>query len=508
MVGDLVNADRHQQCEGGEMSHERGLPTIPDQLLQGPMNRRRFLIGAGVTAAGLGLAACGGNGAPDVSSASTSAGSGAAASTGTGSGPITIWAGFQEIQQEAFFKTQYLDPWNKMHPKTPLELTVKPTATMAQLQQTAVGAGQGPDILTEDGVSQVIPLAEANQLLPLDKYAKANNWDKLLLPWAIGASSWNGKLWSVPTVVETMIMYYNPATFDKYNWKPPTNLSDTEAFLAEAKGRGLQPIASGNAGWRGVNEWWVTMFWNHYSGPDALYQALTGKIKWTDPVFVEPLQILQDWFKKGWIGQSSQDYFTTQFAPCYTDLANGKAATYWSGSWEFANLHLYFGKAAHNTDTYKWANLPQLRSGIPKVLNELSIGGTYGINAKAKDPDGVAAYLSWYLTNVHGAAVGLKEFGNEPPPIRLTPQSWVAGTDPNFTSCFNALIANSKKGDVGYTTWTFWPPKSDTYIIDAADGVINGSTKPADYCAGLQKVFEPEFKAGRVPGVFKPGAAA
>ena len=62
---------------------------------------------------------------------------------------------------------------------------------------------------------------------------------------------------------------------------------------------GIQPITAGNAGWRGVNEWFVTMFWNHYSGPDALYQALTGQIPWTDPVFVEPLQILQKWFQNG-----------------------------------------------------------------------------------------------------------------------------------------------------------------------------------------------------------------
>src|SRR5882757_5098188 len=95
----------------------------------------------------------------------------------------------------------------------------------------------------------------------------------------------------------------------------------------------MQPITAGNTAIRGANEWFVTMFWNHYSGPDALYQALTGQIKWTDPVFVEPLQILQQWFAKGWVGKSSQDYFTTHFPTCYTNLFNVKALPYWTGTW-------------------------------------------------------------------------------------------------------------------------------------------------------------------------------
>ena len=452
-----------------------------------PIDRRSFIASAAAAAGAFGLSACG-----------TSAGS------ASGS-PITLWTSFQEIQQERYFKEQYVNPWNASHPSTPLQLTVKPSNTLTQLEQTAIGAGAGPDLILENGSSTVIPLAQAKQILPLDSYASKYGWEKILLPWSFAASRWQGKLWSVPTAYETMLMYYNPATFSKYGWKPPTNLQETEALFAEAHGHGIQPITAGNAGFRAANEWFVTMFWNHYSGPDALYQALTGQIKWTDPVFVEPLQILQRWFSNGWVGGSSQDYFTTQFATCYTNLASGKALTYWSGTWEFNNLPLYFGKAGNNA-TWTWANLPQLRPEIPAVLNELSIGGTYSINAAAKDPDAVARFLGWYLANRKAAVIGLKEFGNEPPPIPLTPSDWVAGTNPNFSRAYDQMAVTSKAGNVGYTTWTFWPPKSETYIINSMDGVITGSTKPQDYCAGLQSVFKTELAQGRVPPLFKPAA--
>jgi raffinose/stachyose/melibiose transport system substrate-binding protein len=149
-----------------------------------------------------------------------------------------------------------------------------------------------------------------------------------------------------------------------------------------------------------------------------------------------------------------------------------------------------------------------MRTGIPAVLNELSIGSTNSINAKAADPDAVARFLGWFLANKRGAVVGLKEFGNEPPPITLTSSDWVPGTNPNYSRCYDEMAVNSKAGNIGYTTWTFWPPKSDTYIIDSMDGVITGSSTPAAYCAGLQKVFKAELAAGSVPPLFKPRAYA
>lgn len=461
-----------------------------------PFNRRRFITGAaGAVAAGIG--------ASYFSSPIASA-AGRRLIYGAKSEPIVMWDTFGQAAQKEFFEEQYINPWEKLHPSMPITLVIKPGNSFAQLQETAIEAGAGPDIVAEDGSSTVVPLAVAKQILPLDDYAEHYGWKKLILPWAFEASTYEGKLWSLPNTYETMVNYYNPATFDKYGWKPPTNLDETEELFKEALGKGLQPITAGRADWIGVNEWFVTMMWNHYSGPDALYQALSGKIKWTDSVFVEPIALLQKWFKAGYIGQSSQDYFTTHFATCFNNLVSGKGLMYWSGTWEFANLPFYFGKAAHNDAKWAWANLPQMRPEIPKVLNELSIGGTYSINAKSKYPDAVAEFLGWYFANKKAATLGLKNFGFEPPPLPLTDADFAPGTNPYYVRIYEEMAINSKAGNIGYTTWTFWPPKSDTYIINSLDGVITGSTTPQAYCAGLQEVFAKELAAKQVPPLFKP----
>jgi raffinose/stachyose/melibiose transport system substrate-binding protein len=457
-----------------------------------PMNRRSFLAMTGLAGAGL-----------------LGAGSLAGCGSGSGSGStytIQFWEAFQFSNESQFFTDYFVTPFNNSHKDIQVELTLKQIQTLFPAESTALAAGSGPDIIVADGSTQVIPFVKAGQLLPLDHYATKYGWDKLIIPWAFEASKYKGKLWSLPNVYETMVIYNNPATFQKYGWTQPKSLSDLESLMQDAAGHGMQPITAGNADWKGANEWFVTMMWNHFAGPDALYQALSGQIKWTDPVFVDAITTLNNWFQRGWVGKSVDDYFTYHFPQCYTMLAKEQAAMYWSGTWELAALPPYFGKKAGNDATWSWFPTPPLASGIPPILYELSIGGTYSINAKSQNPDAVAQYLAWYFANKGGIAKSLKLFGSEPPPVHLTSADFPAGTNPNDSRVYEELAVYSAKNLIGYTTWTFWPPKSDTYIINEFENVITKKTTPAAYCAGLQTIFEQEFKQGLVPPLFKPAS--
>ena len=463
-------------------------------MAQQPITRRKFLT----TGSALGATALLGGkalrSAPRLLSRSSS--------------PIQIqyWAAFVNSQSQNYFTKYYIDDWNNTHPDIQVQLVIKDINTLTQATNTALDAGQGPDIVTSDGSSQVIPYAQAHQILPLTSYANKYGWHKLILPWAFGASTWKGQLWSLPNPYETMVDYYNPETFSKHGWHAPANRSELEELFKEAKGRGIQPIIAGNADFKAADEWFVTMFLNHYAGPDALYQALSGKLRWTDPVFVDAIDLLNRYFQAGYIGNGSSvdNYFTTHFPQCYTAIANGKAAMYWSGTWEIGSLPPYFGKAAGNKATWTWSPIPAMRSGIPPVLYELSIGGATSINAHAKRPDAVAEYMSWSFANTRAAAVGLKEFGQELPPVHFTSADFPAGTNPNDVRIYEELQKYSAEGLAGYTTWTFWPPKSDTYIINQFEYVLTKSITPKQYCAGLESVFRKEFEQGLVPPLFVP----
>jgi raffinose/stachyose/melibiose transport system substrate-binding protein len=65
----------------------------------------------------------------------------------------------------------------------------------------------------------------------------------------------------------------------------------------------------------------------------------------------------------------------------------------------------------------------------------------------------------------------------------------------------NQLNEASSGGGYGYLTWTFWPPKSETYIIEEIEKVWAGDITVEEYLQGLQDIFTTEFEAGDVPPI-------
>lgn len=123
--------------------------------------------------------------------------------------------------------------------------------------------------------------ASAGYLLPLEKYAQQYGWDGVLAPWAMAASQVGGQLVSLPAGYETMIMIYNPATVAAHGWSVPTDRGEFEAICAEAKAKGLMPVAAGNATWRAASEWAVSGWRRERAAARAFHRPLT-QLRWLD----------------------------------------------------------------------------------------------------------------------------------------------------------------------------------------------------------------------------------
>ena len=54
-------------------------------------------------------------------------------------------------------------------------------------------------------------------------------------------------------------------------------------------------------------------------------------------------------------------------------------------------------------------------------------------------------------------------------------------------------------GNYGYTSWTFWPPEAEQYIISGVEELWLGSATPEQFLQRLQDVFATELAAGSVP---------
>ena len=410
--------------------------------------------------------------------------------------PVTWWygRGSNPVQQRAV-QQDLVTPFNKAHPSDPLDIEFRGSIVDRQIR-IALLSGTGPDIVMTPGPSYLVPLEEAGQVLPLDKYAARYGWNSRLLPPIVRIGTFKGHLYALPRTDETMALFYNKPMFEKNGWTAPKTLSDLEALAAAMMAKGITPFGAGNADWRGADEWYITLVLNHYAGPDNVYKALTGKLSWTDPVFVQAIALLADWYKKGWFGKN---YFALTNEQGFSGIADGKAGMSPNGFWAFEWVPSHF---AANGPDLGVAPFPTLREGVPYPVFSVGVGSTLSINKQAKNPDAAAAVLDAMFNPDFYQAINKDWPGDWNLPLASVDQAALAhNATPQFATIVHELTDAIQQNHYGYATWAFWPPATEQYLINGIEQVWLGQVTPAAYMAQVETTFKSELKEGKVPPV-------
>ena len=389
---------------------------------------------------------------------------------------------------------QAVDTFNEQSDS--VEVTGTLQANSWDATRTALAGGGGPDIVTTPGPSFAYELANAGQLMALDDVAAANGWDETFTPWALRLGEVDGQLYSVPSEVETLVLYYNETLFEEHGWQAPQTMDELMTLAEEIDAAGIIPFAHSNAEWRATNEWFVGEFLNHVGGPQKVYQALTGELEWTDPDFVSALEMLTEMQQNGWFMGGLDRYYTTATATTHAMLAEGEAAMKIEGTWAVTDLNTYFGEEAGNANEWNWVPVPST-SGEP--IFDLGIGTTYSVNQNAENPDAAAEFLTYFFSPEVQASLTV-ECGLVPAPVGLEADA-LEGLDPRYADIIEQMNEASDAGDYGYTTWTFWPPRSDVYIYEEVEDVWAGDMTEEEYLQGLQAIFDEELEAGDIPPI-------
>lgn len=465
--------------------------------MTGPqLSRRRLLSSAGL--AGLGLTV------PGLLSA---CGSGGKGSAGTGEGTVNLWIDIQGDANQKYFTDNVAGAFHTAHPKIDLKTTYYKGDDLRKQIQTALNAHAGPDIVRGPSATQTIAWAKGNVLADLTPYASKYKWNDKLSKWALEAFTTNGKLYALPMRVDTMMFYYNKTLFTAKNWQLPTNRTELEALATEAMGQGIIPFGSSNVDWKAAGEWLMTVWWNHYAGPDALHQALTGQIQFTDPVFVDTVALIKSYFDKGWFTGGADKWFSVPSTEIGAGFGNGKYAMIPQGVWFMSQVGQYFGAKAKNSNEWDWMPIPALRPEVAYPLYELGIGGSLAINAASKNQDAAAEYLDWYYGDRNAA---LKRMSEVPAtyniPIAFSDTEIPAAIDPRAGRVLTSLNQAVANGNYGYVTWTWWPPKADVFIYEGFEKVLTSKLTPAEYCKQLADQFTAEKAEGNLPQMMPRGA--
>lgn len=411
-------------------------------------------------------------------------------------GTVTYWGAFYAPATEEAFQEIFVDGFNAEH-DAQVTMEVKELTTLGQLTDTAVAAGEAPDIVYADGPSAASDFARADRTVDLDEYAQEYGWQDAFLPWAYELSQVDGAVRSVPASYGSMVLYYNAEVFEEHGWTPPTTLEEFEQVAQEADDAGLVPLGGGNAGYQGMSEWLLTAVLNAAVGPEKIHDVLTGEAKFTDPEFVAAIELVESWIDKGWLAGGAESYFTTDDTANVTGLANGTTAMYLSGTWSFNSLTEVF----EDPEQWAWAPLPSLSDDVEPGVFPLAIGTALSVSAEAEDPDAAAAFLDYVAGDVDRALEYTARTGENPPPLQIDADQFPDEVDERTVDLYSQIPDST---NVGYATWTFFPPKTDSYLITEFDKVVTGDSTAEEYLAGMQDTFDKEFDAGTTLVPFTP----
>ncbi len=411
-------------------------------------------------------------------------------------GPISLW--YQRggtPEQQRTLQRDLVDPFNAAHPDSKLTLDVRSTGGDKQIRM-AVLSGRGPDVVMTPGPSYTLSLIESGHLLPLDPYIEKYHLDQRILAPVLKTGLYQGKIYALPRTFETMVLYYNKTLFDKNGWQAPKTLGELNTIAEALQAKGLTPFSVGNGDWRGANEWHVTVVLNHCAGPENVYKALKGEIPWTDPVFEQAIALLDDWYQKGWFGKN---YFSLTSDQQALLLAKGEAGMAPNGTFSFDFMTKAFAQTGQELGV---AAIPSLRDGVTYPLYAIGTGSTMSINKSSADPDGAAAFLDWMYSDDFYDKISKDWPGDWNLPLTSVSEAKLAK---NVSPLFAATVTNFSKavaaGNYGYTTWTYWPPATDDYLIRGIEQVWLKQIGVKDYLAKLQETFAGEMKDGKVPPI-------
>ena len=176
------------------------------------------------------------------------------------------------------------------------------SAAYTQLLQAAFQAKEGPDVImmqpANDGV-----FIYSSALTPLDQYI-----DKSLIGSIVGLgdTSVDGKIYGIPSGLQSMVIYYNKAMFKQAGLDPevaPSSFDEVMAAAEKLKAAGIVPFSGGNGATGDLSVWvYSTLFPGVGTMDDALAVG-ANEMKFTDPVVMDTLQQYVDIFEAGYFDE-------------------------------------------------------------------------------------------------------------------------------------------------------------------------------------------------------------
>jgi N-acetylglucosamine transport system substrate-binding protein len=455
-----------------------------------PVSRRSLLRTTGL----LGIAAV-----PAVSLLSGCATGGSDASSGTSPAAAGATSAANPLGVDTsaplevyVFKGGYGDDYAKFDEAIYKKSFPKATITHNGIQQVQTElqprfvAGNPPAVIDNSGASAMVlgTLVGNGQVTDLSDLLKAPSIDDpsktvadTLLPGALTATTFDGKVMALPYVYTAYGFWYSQSLFKKNGWEWPTTWVGLVTLAGKIKAAGISPFAYGGQ-----------------TAPDYFMQPLislavklggVGTVTdidnlkagaWQSEPMQQAAQAIATLVKSGWMMSGSAGLTHTQ---AQTAWVQGKAAIYPSGSWIEAEMK---GITPDGFDMVLGA-IPSLTAADQLPVTALYTGASekYIVPAQSKNVRGGLEFLRIMLSQ--SAATHFSELTHAPTVVKGA----ASGQDFGSTAFGSVTQAISAAGDNTFMyLFPSWYPTMSKAMKTEIGNLLAGRSDAAGFLKKMQ----------------------
>lgn len=278
-----------------------------------------------------------------------------------------FWVGKHDKPVERIISSR-IKQFEETHPHIKIDFEgLDQTIHREQKLKSEMVTGRPPDIFSLFGGGEIEPYVEADRLMDLTDFLKAQD----LYGRFQDLSLWtfHGKVYGVPFEGNAEPLFYNKELFAKLRISPPQTLDDLLSVIPALKNNGIIPFALGN------QQEWPAAIYVHYlmdreAGTGKITSILEGKDSFNNANYVKAMQFFDHMVKMGAFPKDANQLSSEEAVSLFT---HGKAAMYLSGNWD---ITLFQEGSSRFASKIGVLSFPTLREG---ETGALAGGYTVGI---------------------------------------------------------------------------------------------------------------------------------
>lgn len=413
------------------------------------------------------------------SSTSSNKGSG---NKGSGSSNLTWW-GWNVSDVKGMIAS-----FEKAHPNIKVTFKEYKNADYPSALTPALRSNSGPDVFqVQPGalVTKYAPLAL--DLTSYEQGAHGTGWKSVFNSQGVSQLAVGGKQVGMPSYMSAAgLLWYNQKIFDQNNIAIPSTLSEFVAACQRLKAKKVTCMAHGaKDGW--VNEDLFITLANNIA-PGVIYQAIAGKLSWTDSRLEQAMSAYKSLFSNGVIEKGATA--VAQYPDADNMFLTGKAATILLGTWnDFSGMTNAGLKLSSQGLDGPIAGT--FRSIVFPGPNGNSSGGLFGgpdngwaISQSSKQKGDAFTFVDWLTGQPDGGVAFQAKAANFPAlnGVQIGTADVTAAGQKQDIASQQSLVNNL----VGSRQIPY--PDLDAAVTQALSGVAGGTQSPNAALGSIQQV--------------------